>query len=72
MTRSEHNIERELDVARADLQANLSELKETVKEKLDVKKRLRDAVDRNKVLISAIAGAVGLTTLALIAYNRRA
>jgi len=72
MTRSEHNIERELDVARADLQANLSELKETVKEKLDVKKRLRDAVDRNKVLIIAIAGAVGLTTLALIAYNRRA
>ena len=91
MTRSERNIEREIDVARADLEDNLSELKATVRDKLDVRKRVREAYDRRMldarivvrrlirrarerplVTIGALAGALGVTTLALVAYNRRA
>lgn len=93
MTRSEHAIEHEIDVARTDLEANLSELKASVAETLDIKKRLRDAFDRKAyqasmfvdrmldkarenrtLLIGVAAGAVGVTTIALIAYykyNRR-
>jgi hypothetical protein len=89
--RSEHNIEREIDVARHDLEDNLSELKATVREKLDIKGRLQREVDRRLFLLSqqwrrltlgvrerpalaigAVAGMLGVTTLVLIAYARRA
>ena len=89
--RSEQSIEHEMDVARTDLEASLGELKATVKDKLDIKKRLRDTVDRKlytasmfydrmahrvrehrALLIGVTAGVLGVTTVALIAYNRRA
>jgi hypothetical protein len=91
MTRSEHSIEHEIDVARTDLEANLGELKASVKAKLDIKRRVRDAVDRKAyrasmfvdrmthkvrehraLVIGAAVAVLGLTTIALIAYNRRA
>ncbi len=43
-----HRIERKIDRAREDLEANLGELKDVVQDKLDVKKQVRDAVDRRK------------------------
>jgi len=91
MTRSEQSIEHEIDVARTDLEASLGELKASVKAKLDIKQRVRDAVDRKlytasmfydrmahrvrehrALVIGVAAGVLGLTTVALIAHNRRA
>jgi hypothetical protein len=50
--RSEHNIEHEIDVARHDLEDNLSELKASVREKLDIKGRMQREFDRRLFLLS--------------------
>jgi hypothetical protein len=42
-------IEREMSQAREDLEANLAELKHTVREKVDVKARARVAVEKGKL-----------------------
>jgi hypothetical protein len=48
--RSEHNIEHEIDVARHDLEDNLSELKASVRSKLDIQGRLQREFDRRLFL----------------------
>jgi len=50
MTRSEHSIEHEIDVARTDLEASLVELKANVKAKL--------------LVIAAVAGVVMIALIA--------
>lgn len=46
--RDQRTIETEIDTARGDLEASISELKDVVQEKLDFKKRAHDLMDRGK------------------------
>ncbi|HEX5064423.1 MAG TPA: DUF3618 domain-containing protein [Kofleriaceae bacterium] len=48
--RNREVIEREMYRAREDLEANLSELKHVVQEKVDVKARARVAVEKGKLM----------------------
>jgi hypothetical protein len=49
-------IEREMYRAREDLEANLSELKHAVAEKIDVKARARVAVEKGKLMAQDAVG----------------
>lgn len=46
--RDQETIEHELTAARGNLEHDLGELKDVVRDKLDVKQRMRDAVQRGK------------------------
>ena len=46
--RDQRTIESEIDTARGDLEASLSELKDVVQDKLDFKKRAHDLMDRGR------------------------
>jgi len=68
---SEDQLEAEITRARNDLEANLQELQLVVREKLDVRKHAREALDRTKAKLrafvtrnvmfgaAAVAGLVG-------------
>jgi len=47
--RNRESIEREINTARQDLEASLSELRHVVQEKVDVKARARVAVEKGKI-----------------------
>jgi hypothetical protein len=48
--RNRESIEREINTAREDLEASLSELRHVVQEKVDVKARARVAVEKGKIM----------------------
>jgi hypothetical protein len=54
--RDQRSIEREIDVARHDLEARLTELKEVLRGKLDVKQQARNALARGKEQAKQLAG----------------
>ena len=71
--REDRIIERELEVAREDLESRLTELREVLHEKLDIKKRVRAAIVRPVQArpLAAVAIAFGLGALAGFATTRR-
>ncbi|HUQ02181.1 MAG TPA: hypothetical protein VM261_06765 [Kofleriaceae bacterium] len=70
MPPSEQELEYEITLARNDLEANLAELQLVVREKLDVRRRAREAFERAKVVALAIATRnVAVTALASMAIG---
>jgi ElaB/YqjD/DUF883 family membrane-anchored ribosome-binding protein len=72
--RNDRTIERELEVAREDLEARLAELRTVLQEKLHVGKRLRERIERpvRERPLGSVAAALGLGMLAaLITTPRR-
>ena len=74
---SEQQLEYEITLARHDLEANLAELQMVVREKLDVRKRAREALARAKLramgLVTRNVGvltAAALVAAGLLAFRR--
>jgi hypothetical protein len=69
MSPSEQQLEYEITLARNDLEANLAELQLVVREKLDVRRRAREAFERAKVvvrdLVTRNVAVTALTSLAI-------
>ena len=64
--RDSRTIELEIDVARQDLQTSLTELKDVVLDKLDVKKRAKEAVAERKQQAKYLARGAQLHLFALV------
>jgi hypothetical protein len=60
-----HTIEREIDTARFDLEQALGRLRSVVMAKLDIKARVRDAIERRKARTRRL---VAMTTQGARAY----
>lgn len=71
--RDDRTIERELEVAREDLEARLSALRTVLHEKLHVGKRLQDRIERpiRERPLTSVAAALGLGMLAALVTTRR-
>jgi hypothetical protein len=76
---SEQQLEYEITLARHDLEANLAELQIVVREKLDVRRHAREALERVKVRARALltrkvvvaATAVAVLLAGLVGYRHR-
>ncbi len=67
MPPSEQQLEYEITLARHDLEANLAELQLVVREKLDVRRRAREAFERAKVAARKfVTRNVAVTALASV------
>lgn len=76
---SEQQLEYEITLARHDLEANLAELQLVVREKLDVRRMAREALERAKVRARALmtrrvvvaATAIAALAAGLLGYRHR-
>lgn len=71
--RDEQTIERELAVAREDLETRLTQLRVVIQDKLAIGKRMREAIERRLLErpLASIAAAFGLGALAGLVTSRR-
>jgi MYXO-CTERM domain-containing protein len=71
--RDDRTIERDIEVAREDLEARLTELRTVIHEKLHVGKRLRERIQRpvREHPLVSVAAALGLGVLAALVRTRR-
>ncbi|MDB4957909.1 MAG: hypothetical protein JWO36_5478 [Myxococcales bacterium] len=60
--RDQQEIERELESARHDLEQDVSQLKEVVRSKVDIRQRAKDAVERGKQEVVDLGRRVGTGT----------
>lgn len=72
--RDEQTIERELEVARENLETRLAQLRVVIQDKLAIGKRVREAIERRLRArpMTSVAAAFGLGALAGLVTSRRA
>lgn len=71
--RDEQTIERELEVARENLETRLTQLRVVLQDKLAIGKRAREAIERRLIAqpVASVAVAFGLGALLGLVTSRR-